>query len=125
MESVPPESLLDSVSQRLYAIAFVAVAFFAIGRIRQYLRLRHFAGPRTTGFSWLWHSRAVIGGQSPRYYGEVCEKYGTCQEGKSATRSGGLILILLIRADCQDRTEPPHNIRPRILGTDQCRALTV
>jgi len=76
MESVPPESLLDSVSQRLYAIAFVAVAFFAIGRIRQYLRLRHFAGPRTTGLSWLWHSRAVIGGQSPRYYGEVCEKYG-------------------------------------------------
>ncbi|KAI4944515.1 hypothetical protein J4E86_009574 [Alternaria arbusti] len=75
MESVPPESLLDSVSQRLYAIAFVAVAFFAIGRIRQYLRLRHFAGPRTTGLSWLWHSRAVIGGQSPRYYGEVCEKY--------------------------------------------------
>ncbi|KAI5378484.1 hypothetical protein J4E82_002799 [Alternaria postmessia] len=76
METIPSESAFDNFSRRLYAIAFVAVAFFAVGRIRQYLRLRHFAGPRTTGFSWLWHSRAVISGQSPKYYGEVCEKYG-------------------------------------------------
>jgi hypothetical protein len=74
MATTPP---VDNVSPRLYAIAFVLVAFFAIGRIRQYLRLRHFGGPTTTGFSWLWHSRAVISGQSPKYYGEVCEKYGT------------------------------------------------
>jgi hypothetical protein len=69
-------SLLYNVSRRLQAIIFVLGLFFAIGRIRQYLRLRHFAGPRTTGFSWLWHSRAVIGGESPKYYGRVCEEYG-------------------------------------------------
>lgn len=46
METIPSESAFDNVSRRLYAIAFVAVVFFAVGRIRQYLRLRHFAGPR-------------------------------------------------------------------------------
>ncbi|KAF1837310.1 pisatin demethylase [Decorospora gaudefroyi] len=67
---------MPDVSQRLYAIAFVLVAVFAVGRIRQYWRLRHFAGPATTGFSWLWHSKAVLSRQAPSYYGEVCEKYG-------------------------------------------------
>jgi len=73
-------SLLDNVSRRLYVIVFVAVAVLAIGRVRQYLRLRHFRGPATSGFSWLWHSKAVISGQAPRYYGQVCEEYGTHQE---------------------------------------------
>jgi hypothetical protein len=77
MDTTPSVSLIDNVSQRLYVIAFIVVAFFAIGRIRQYWRLRHFGGPATTGFSWLWHSKTVISGQSPKYYGEVCEKYGT------------------------------------------------
>ncbi|CAE7215810.1 Pisatin demethylase [Pyrenophora teres f. teres] len=69
-------SLLDHVPRRLYVLVFVAVAVVAIGRIRLCLRLRHFRGPATSGFSWLWHSKAVISGQSPRYYGQVCEKYG-------------------------------------------------
>jgi hypothetical protein len=77
MASLLPDSLLDNVSRRLYAIAFVVVAFLVIGRLRQYWRLRHFGGPFSTQFSWLWHSKAVLSGQAPRYYGDVCEKYGT------------------------------------------------
>ena len=34
-------------------------------------------------------------------------------------------LILSFRADCQDCTEPSHNIGPRILGTNQCGALAI
>jgi hypothetical protein len=67
----------EYVSRRLYAFLFaLLLSLFVLGRIRQYWRLRHFPGPSTTGFSGLWHSRAVIGGESPRYYGEICQKYG-------------------------------------------------
>lgn len=76
MNAAPDTSLIDNVSRRLQVVLFVLAAYLAIGRLRQYWRLRHFAGPATTGLSWLWHSRAVIGGESPRYYGDVCEKYG-------------------------------------------------
>ncbi|KAF1947964.1 pisatin demethylase [Clathrospora elynae] len=68
--------LLDNVLPRLFAIVFVIVAYFALGRIRQYLRLRHFDGPFSSGVSGLWLSKATISGQAPQYYGEVCEKYG-------------------------------------------------
>jgi hypothetical protein len=76
MASSFSDLLLDNVSRRLYAIVFVVVAFFVIGRFRQYWRLRHFGGPFSTQFSWLWHTKAVLSGQAPRYYGYACEKYG-------------------------------------------------
>lgn len=57
-------------------ICLVVVTYFAIGRWREYRRLSHFKGPPTTGISWWWHSRAVIGGQAHKYYGDVCERYG-------------------------------------------------
>ncbi|OCK73104.1 pisatin demethylase [Lepidopterella palustris CBS 459.81] len=70
--------LLKYLSQQpLYVAVFGAVFFFAVGRFRQYWRLRQFRGPFGTGLSWLWHSRAVISGNAHRYYGEVTEKYGT------------------------------------------------
>jgi hypothetical protein len=110
MDTSSPVPLLDNVSRRLYALAFIIVAFFAIGRIRQYRRLSHFGGPATTGFSWLWHSRAVIGGQAPHYYGEVCEKYGTSFVVFLLLPSQNVIWYTnLIRSYCEDCTKPSHH----------------
>ncbi|USP73751.1 hypothetical protein yc1106_01025 [Curvularia clavata] len=76
MDSVAEASSNEHVSRRLHVFLFALLLFFVLGRIRQYWRLKHFPGPSTTGFSGLWHTRAVIGGESPRYYGEICQQYG-------------------------------------------------
>ncbi|KAF1933067.1 pisatin demethylase [Didymella exigua CBS 183.55] len=68
-------ALLRSISP-LYLSLFVITAYVVIARLRQYYRLSHFKGPATTGISWWWHSKAVLSGQSQRYYGDVTEKYG-------------------------------------------------
>ena len=94
MDTTADGSLLESVSRRLQGIIFVLALFFAIGRLREYWRLRHFPGPSTTGFSWLWHSRAVIGGESPKYYGDICEQYGR-QSTWLARLAGTAVLIFL------------------------------
>ncbi|KAF2268106.1 pisatin demethylase [Lojkania enalia] len=57
-------------------IVSAALIYLLAVRFYQYWRLRHFKGPTSTGISWLWHSRAVISGDSHRYYGEATEKYG-------------------------------------------------
>lgn len=70
-------TLLDITwKQRLYYFGVLFAVYFAIQRFRLYWRLRQFKGPFSTGISWLWHSRAVISGDSHIYYGEVTEKYG-------------------------------------------------
>jgi len=53
------------------------VAFLAASRYSQYQRLKQFKGPFSTGFSWLWHSKAVLSARAHRAYGDVTEKYGT------------------------------------------------
>jgi len=66
---------LRSVSG-LYLGLFVITAYLLTARLRQYYRLSHFKGPATTGISWWWHSKAVLSGQSQRYYGDATEEYG-------------------------------------------------
>jgi hypothetical protein len=69
--------LLDKISQHpFYVLISVVTAYFTINRLNDYYRLRHIPGPPTTGISWLWHSRAVISGNSHIYYGNATEKYG-------------------------------------------------
>jgi hypothetical protein len=77
MASDSPDALLGVVLQRLLPVLSLFVAYLVLGRAREYWRLRHFKGPSTTGISWFWHSRAVIGGKAHQYYGDVTEKYGT------------------------------------------------
>ncbi|KAF2661227.1 cytochrome P450 monooxygenase-like protein [Lophiostoma macrostomum CBS 122681] len=60
----------------VYLIGLFLCLYAAVGRLRQYWRLRHFKGPPSTGISWLWHSRAVISGDSHSWYGYATEKYG-------------------------------------------------
>jgi hypothetical protein len=68
--------LLEYVWQYLSLVALVVATYLVAARGYQYWRLRHFKGPATTGFSWWWHSKAVLSGQAHRYYGDVTEKYG-------------------------------------------------
>ncbi|KAJ4412359.1 hypothetical protein N0V91_000831 [Didymella pomorum] len=72
---------LRSVSG-LYLGLFVITAYLLTARLRQYYRLSHFKGPATTGISWWWHSKAVLSGQSQRYYGDATEKYARFEPGK-------------------------------------------
>lgn len=69
------DTLLNSVSPLYVGLSVLAV-YLAIARLWQYYRLRQFKGPPTTGISWWWHSKAVLSGQSQRFYGDVTEKYG-------------------------------------------------
>ncbi|KAF2191116.1 pisatin demethylase [Zopfia rhizophila CBS 207.26] len=78
MESGSISDLLRYISQQpVYLLAtFVVLSYVAVDRFRQYWRLRRFKGPFSTGFSWLWHSRAVLSGAAHRHYGDVTQKYG-------------------------------------------------
>lgn len=69
-------NIINVVLRRLFLAVFAAIAYAVLGRLRQFWRLRHFKGPRTTGVSWWWHSRAVLSGEAQRWYGDVTEKYG-------------------------------------------------
>jgi hypothetical protein len=62
--------------QLLLSSTLLFIAYLVLDRLREYHRLRHFKGPATTGISWWWHSKAVIGGRANEYYGDVTEKYG-------------------------------------------------
>ncbi|OCL04146.1 cytochrome P450 [Glonium stellatum] len=60
---------------RWYLVATVII-FYVSRKYRQYNRLKAFKGPFGTGFSELWHSRAILGMETHLRYAEVCEKYG-------------------------------------------------
>lgn len=64
-------------------VVCLLTAYLVLERCREYWRLRHFKGPQTTGISWWWHSRAVIGGKAHEYYGDVTEKYGAYSKRES------------------------------------------
>jgi hypothetical protein len=69
----------DMVSARTLLLLIgplVLLWAFLFGRVRQYLRLKQFKGPATSGISWWWHSKAVLSGRAHEYYGDVIEKYG-------------------------------------------------
>lgn len=88
---------LRSVSA-LYLGLFVITAYLLTARLRQYYRLSHFKGPATTGISWWWHSKAVLSGQSQRYYGDVTEKYGTLKDRRQKMNTH---TDWLLRSNCK------------------------
>jgi len=70
-------ALLAALLQHpLYLILSLGLAYFTGSRVKEYHRLRHFKGPFSTGISWIWHSRAVISGDSHMWYGHATDKYG-------------------------------------------------
>ena len=62
-----------AVKWLLLAIAFVA---YVANQYQKYRRLAAFSGPFSTGWSELWHIRAILGGHSHDAYKEVNDKYG-------------------------------------------------
>jgi hypothetical protein len=119
---------LQHVAQRVIPLILLLLSYVAFGRLREYNRLRHFGGPSTTGFSWWWHSRAVLSGRSYEYYGQVCEKYGMCRILKlprPRPASDGLNSDMPCRTHSSGCPEPPRYIRPGILGQDQCSEIAV
>jgi hypothetical protein len=79
MASHLPDTIFINGLQFVLPVVLLLFAYLVLGRLREYWRLRFFKGPTTTGISWWWHSRAVIGGKAYEYYGDVTEKYGMCQ----------------------------------------------
>lgn len=68
--------IVSAALRRVYLVAVAGLAYAAFGRVRDYWRLRHFKGPWSTGWSWVWHSRAVLSGAAHQWYGDATEKYG-------------------------------------------------
>ncbi|KAF2115707.1 pisatin demethylase [Lophiotrema nucula] len=77
MASGAVDALLEIARSHPIYLAIAAIVTYLVGgRIYEYRRLRAFPGPFGSGISWLWHSRAVISGDSHIYYGDATEKYG-------------------------------------------------
>jgi hypothetical protein len=73
-------TVLMSLFAQLYAARWllltVAFAAYVANRYRKYRRLQAFRGPFSTGWSELWHIRAILEGRSHVAYKEVNDKYG-------------------------------------------------
>jgi hypothetical protein len=76
MATESPDVASGNGLRLILTFVFLFSAYLVIGRLQEYWRLRQFKGPFTTGISWWWHSKAVIGGRAHEYYGDVTEKYG-------------------------------------------------
>jgi hypothetical protein len=68
--------LLAEIYEYRWAIVLASVGTYVARKLRAYLRLRAFKGPRGTGFFALWHSRALLSWESHVKYREVTDKYG-------------------------------------------------
>ncbi|CAI6340228.1 unnamed protein product [Periconia digitata] len=62
--------------QRFYIFCALAALYVFIGRFIQYWRLRQFKGPPTSGWSWWWHSRAVLSRALYWHYSNATDRYG-------------------------------------------------
>ncbi|KAL7795936.1 cytochrome P450 [Trichoderma ceciliae] len=57
-------------------LAGTLLAFFVVGRITEYARLRSFGGPFLASFTNWPHRKALLQQRCQEWYGEVCEEYG-------------------------------------------------
>jgi hypothetical protein len=74
-----PEPSMSFLVQLIVAkwFLFTAVlALYAANKYRKYARLPAFKGPFSSGWSELWHTRAMLGMRSHLAYKDVNDKYG-------------------------------------------------
>lgn len=69
-------SLLAHLLAAKWLLLAAAVALYAADKYRKYCRLRDFGGPFSTGWSELWHTRAILTLRSHLAYKDVNDKYG-------------------------------------------------
>jgi len=60
---------------RFLLLVGLLTTYFAT-KLRTFLRLRHFKGPFSTGWSEAWHIRAILSLKSHIKYMEVTNRYG-------------------------------------------------
>ena len=69
-----------SIVAQLYAARWLLVAavfvLYCASQYRTYKRLAAFKGPISTGWSEIWHTRAILGLRSHLKYKEVNDEYG-------------------------------------------------
>lgn len=59
-----------------WLVASVVLAIWAVLKIKQYYRLRHFKGPFGTGWFEIWHGLAYLSGNSHLKFKEATDEYG-------------------------------------------------
>ena len=69
-------AILAQIYDFRWALALVGLAAIVVSKIHTYYRLSHIKGPSGTGFTNLWHSRALLSCKSHIKYKEACDKYG-------------------------------------------------
>ncbi|OCL11321.1 cytochrome P450 [Glonium stellatum] len=60
-----------------WSLIFIALLYYAFSKYKTYNRLKAFRGPFSTGFSDIWHTKAIMSMRSHIAYSTVCEKYGS------------------------------------------------
>ena len=77
--------LVQLVAAKWLLLAAVLALYFA-DKYRKYARLSAFNGPFSTGWSELWHTRALLGLRSHLAYKDVNDRYGACNYAVSLNR---------------------------------------
>ena len=58
-----------------WVVALVGAVIYLVNKIQVYRRLSAFPGPSTTGFSNIWHTRAMMSLKA-EVYNKLCDDYG-------------------------------------------------
>ena len=69
-------SLIAQLYAARWLLLSIAIVIFAANKYRQYRLLQAFNGPFSTGWSDLWHIRAILSMRSHLIYKDVNDKYG-------------------------------------------------
>jgi hypothetical protein len=69
-------ALLAQLYAARWLLLSTAFLLYVADKYRRYRRLVSFQGPFSSGWSEIWHSRAILSFQSHLIYKEVCDKYG-------------------------------------------------
>ena len=72
--------LLSQIYGLRWELALATLAIFIGLKIHSYNRLSAFKGPFASGFSNIWHTRALLSPISHLKYREVCDKYGKASQ---------------------------------------------
>ncbi|KAF2727110.1 benzoate 4-monooxygenase cytochrome-like protein P450 [Polyplosphaeria fusca] len=68
--------LFAQLYQARWPILGAILLLYIASKVRTYMRLRQFKGPFSTGWSEVWHVRAILSLRSHEKYREVTDKYG-------------------------------------------------
>ena len=72
-------SALEQIYAARWLLMAIAFALYGVSRYRAYRRLVSFGGPFSTGWSELWHTRAILSNRSHLAYQKATDKYGKLQ----------------------------------------------